>query len=190
MSTAFVLGNGLSRKELDLNVLTRYGTIYGCNALYRDFTPTVLVATDTPISETIQRSEYAFKHRFYTRKPLLGLGAQIIPEEIWGYSSGPVAVSLASQHGNSLVYLIGFDMGPASNGKFNNVYADTEFYKKSAAVPTYTGNWINQIKEITKKFSTTKFVRVVGPTTASINTLESISNLSHMPILDFQRSYK
>lgn len=190
MSTAFVLGNGISRKEIDLNALHQYGDIYGCNALYRDFVPTILVATDAPISETIQRSEYALKHSFYTRKPLLGLGARIIPEEIWGYSSGPVAVSLAAQHSHSLIYLIGFDMGPSAAGKFNNVYADTEFYKKSAAVPTYIGNWVNQIKEITKKFSSTKFVRVVGPTTANIKALESIPNLSHLPILDFQRSYK
>ena len=190
MSTAFVLGNGLSRKALDLDVLTRYGNIYGCNALYRDFAPTVLVATDTPISEAIQLSNYALKHRFYTRKPLPSLGAQMIPEEIWGYSSGPVAVALAAQHGHLLIYLVGFDMGPALAGKFNNVYADTEFYKKSTAVPTYTGNWVNQIKEITKKFSNINFVRVVGDTTASIKALESISNLSHMPIQEFQKSYK
>lgn len=189
MTTAFVLGNGISRKEIAIENLRRYGTIYGCNAAYRDFVPDVLVATDTPISEAIQRSEYALNHRFYTRKPLLGLGAQLIPEEIWGYSSGPVAVAIAAQQ-HSLIYLVGFDMGPTSNGKFNNIYADTEFYKKSAAVPTYTGNWINQIKDIAKKYSKTKFIRVVGSTTASIDAFKFIHNLDHMPILDFLKTYK
>ena len=190
MTTAFVLGNGTSRQGLDLNKLSEFGPIYGCNALFRDFVPSVLVATDTPISEAIQRSEYALKHRFYTRKPLLGLGAQIIPEDIWGYSSGPVAVNLAALAGNNRIYLIGFDMGPSSVGKFNNMYADSEFYKKSSAVPTYTGNWVNQIKTTVKKFPSIEFIRVVGMSTTSIKELESLPNLYHMPILDFQRSYK
>ena len=34
---AFVLGNGTSRKNIDHTQLSNKGTIYGCNALYRDF---------------------------------------------------------------------------------------------------------------------------------------------------------
>ena len=44
MTTAFVLGNGVSRKEIDLESLRKWGKTYGCNALYRDFAPDVLVA--------------------------------------------------------------------------------------------------------------------------------------------------
>ena len=86
MTTAFVLGNGLSRQAVDLQRLRRLGKIYGCNALYREFTPDVLVATDTPISEHIQRIEYANAHCFYTRYPINGLGAQRIPEDYFTYS--------------------------------------------------------------------------------------------------------
>ena len=35
----FCIGNGESRKGFDLEKLRPYGKIYGCNALYRDFTP-------------------------------------------------------------------------------------------------------------------------------------------------------
>ena len=44
---AFVLGNGTSRKDLDLSKLKQNGTVYGCNAIYRDYLPDYLVAVDT-----------------------------------------------------------------------------------------------------------------------------------------------
>ena len=58
MTTAFVLGNGVSRQHLSLAQLQRRGKIYGCNALYREFEPDVLVATDRPIATAIQESGY------------------------------------------------------------------------------------------------------------------------------------
>ena len=81
-------------------------------------------------------------------------------------------------------------MGPSSVGCFNNVYADTEFYKKSNSVPTYTGNWINQITTIVKTFSTIQFIRVVGRTTADISQFDCLTNLTHLPISEFQKTYK
>jgi hypothetical protein len=43
---AFVIGNGVSRQTIDLEKLKKYGTIYGCNAIYRNFNPDYLVAVD------------------------------------------------------------------------------------------------------------------------------------------------
>ena len=73
MSRAFVLGNGVSRQQVDLENLKHFGPIYGCNALYRDFTPTALISTDRPISERIQDSGYALKHKFTLASPLRDL---------------------------------------------------------------------------------------------------------------------
>jgi len=87
MSRAFVLGNGVSRQDVDLNNLKHFGPIYGCNALYRDFTPTALISTDKPISERIQDSGYAKNNRFYTRRPVPGSGALPVPQKYFGYSS-------------------------------------------------------------------------------------------------------
>ena len=148
------------------------------------------MATDTAIGQSIQHSGYALANCFYTRKPLPDLGARFIPEECWTYSSGPVAAYLAASNNHSPVYLLGFDMGPTSTGHFNNIYADTEFYKKSSAVPTYTGNWIDQIASISKKFANIQFIRVVGPTTADIAALSSLHNLVNQPISEFQKTYK
>lgn len=185
MTAAFVLGNGVSRLSVDLQNLKQRGKIYGCNALYREFEPDVLISTDKGIAQTIQNSGYAQKHVMYTRKPLPGLGARTVPQAYFGFSSGPIAVALAAQDRNRAVYLVGFDMGPLSNNRFNNVYADTEFYRKSIALPTYTGNWIRQIVTVCKDFPDISFHRVMGDTTAVISELSNIGNMRSMAMSDF-----
>ena len=185
MSTAFVLGNGLSRSGIDLKFLKTKGTIYGCNALYREFVPDVLVATDRPIAEKIQESGYALINKFYTRKPVPSKGAVRIPQEYWGYSSGPAALAIAADNQHSEIYLLGFDLGPTKDNKFNNVYANTEFYKTSQSVPTYTRNWVQQIVTVTKKFPQTQFLRVQGETTATIMEFVSLNNFAHLSSEEF-----
>ncbi len=186
MTAAFVLGNGISRQQIDLKLLKTLGKVYGCNAIYRDFTPDVLISTDLPISERIQVEGYSAKNMHFTRKPIPTLGAYKIAQQYFGYSSGPVAVGQAAIDGATAIYLVGFDMGPTRIGRFNNVYADTEFYKKSSAVPTFTGNWVRQIKQICKDFPKTSFFRVIGDTTAELADLNSIPNMLPMPMADFQ----
>lgn len=185
MSIAFVLGNGISRQAVDLKQLQSRGKIYGCNALYREFVPDVLVATDTPIAKSIQESNYALKHRFHTRRPMGNLGALAVPKEYFGYSSGPIAVSLAAKDQNQRVFLLGFDMGPGQDQKFNNVYAGTEFYKPVGATPTFTGNWVKQICKVISDHPHTQFFRICGETTHRIGELEALPNLYHQPMTVF-----
>jgi hypothetical protein len=184
MTTAFVIGNGVSRQAVDLELLQPLGKIYGCNALYRDFVPDVLVATDRPISTEIQNSGYPANNKFYTRKPIEGQGALKVPHEYYGYSSGPIATGIAALDHHLIIYMIGFDMGPV-NSKFNNIYADTDFYRKSDATPVFTGNWTKQIRKITEDFPNTRFIRVKGKTTADIAEFANIKNLTHLPMHTF-----
>ena len=185
MSRAFVLGNGISRQAIGVADMDHMGMIYGCNALYREHTPDVLVATDRPIAEHIQRSGYSVANRFYTRRPLPGFGAQVVPKPYFGYSSGPIAVALAAIDQNQIIYLVGFDMGPTATKTINNVYAGTEFYKPATAAPTFTGNWIRQLVRIMHDFRATQFVRVAGVTTARLAELESVPNLAHLDLSTF-----
>lgn len=185
MTIAFVLGNGLSRQHLNLAHLKNCGKIYGCNALYRTFTPDVLVATDKPIAEAIQNSGYALTNRFYTRRPIEGLGANQVLKQYHGYSSGPNALSIAANDGNQTIFLLGFDMGPTAENKFNNIYADTEFYKKSDANPTFTGNWVKQICQVVKDYPNTQFFRICGPTTAEIPEFAELKNFKHQDLPAF-----
>lgn len=182
MSIAFVLGNGISRVGLPLHDLRKHGPIYGCNGLFRDFTPDVLVATDRPIAEHIESTQYPLTNKFYTRRPSPDSGGLTIPKPYFGFSSGPVATALAANDKFRKIYMIGFDLGPTTNKTFNNIYADTEFYKASGSCPTYTGNWTKQIRHICQEFPETKFIRVMGPTTAKITELDSIKNMIHQPM--------
>jgi len=67
MSAVFVLGNGESRKSVDLDVLKTKGTVYGCNALYRDFTPDALICVDGGMMHEVYESGYALKNKCYFR---------------------------------------------------------------------------------------------------------------------------
>jgi len=185
MTIAFVLGNGLSRQHLNLAHLKNCGMIYGCNALYREFTPDVLVATDRPIAEAIQTSGYALTNRFYTRRPIDNSGAKKVLQEYHSYSSGPNAVALAAHDQHHRIYLLGFDMGPTADNTFNNMYSGTEFYKAPTAPPTFVGNWVKQIRKIAQDFPDKTFFRVCGKTTASLPELENIENLKHLDLATF-----
>lgn len=161
MSTAFVIGNGLSRKNIQLSCLQSQGKIYGCNALYRNFTPDVLVSTDRGISEEIQKSGYAKRNIHYTRSPYGNSGSKILPTETRGMSSGPNALHLAIQDRHSVIYLIGFDFG-STHSQFNNVYAGTAHYKKEEDDSTYAGNWKFHISRMIELGKYIQFIRVVN----------------------------
>ena len=67
MKRVFCIGNGESRRNVNLDALRKFGKIYGCNAMYRDFTPDVLVAVDQGIIHEIYQSGYAYAHECYFR---------------------------------------------------------------------------------------------------------------------------
>lgn len=182
-TTSFVLGNGRSRLGVDLTHLRSRGKIYGCNAIYRDFAPDVLVATDPGISQEIQASGYARSHIFYTRHPAEGTGARNI-ELYPGYSSGPVALAYAAYEAAQIIYLLGFDLG-GQDGRFNNVYADTPHYRKSTDTPTYYGNWVNQIYQIVKEYPQKKFIWVAAPNSPHPNEWVSLKNFQRITREDF-----
>lgn len=62
------LGNGESRKGLNLDKLITKYTIYGCNGLYREFTPDIMFCNDGGMTREIQKSGYAKKHEVRTRR--------------------------------------------------------------------------------------------------------------------------
>lgn len=55
----FLIGNGQSRKDFDLERLRPIGTIIGCNALYRDFNPDILIAIDSKMLNELKGAKYS-----------------------------------------------------------------------------------------------------------------------------------
>ena len=88
--TVFCIGNGQSRAPIDLIKLRPHGKIYGCNGLYRDFTPDVLCSVDGPMMHEIYQSGYADNNETWFRdwNPVPGMVyesvvfANLTPEEI------------------------------------------------------------------------------------------------------------
>lgn len=67
MTKVFCIGNGESRKSFNLDLLKPHGKVYGCNALYREYTPDVLVSVDHGIMHEIYQSGYCYKNETWFR---------------------------------------------------------------------------------------------------------------------------
>ena len=132
MNTAFVIGNGTSRKGFDLTKLKSYGTLFGCNALYRDYPdhsiPDFLVSIDDGIITEIEGSDFPSK-RF------------IVPpmDERWEPSecnigrprsnAGVNAMREAIKMGHDQLICLGFDFLIADRDQsVSNVYDGTDNY--------------------------------------------------------------
>ena len=63
----FVLGNGESRKDIDVELLKTKGKVYGCNAMFREHELDGLIAVDPMLEHEIYQSGYAHKNPCYFR---------------------------------------------------------------------------------------------------------------------------
>ena len=63
----FVLGNGESRKDIDVELLKTKGKVWGCNAIYREHELDGLIAVDPMMTHEIYRSGYAHNNPCYFR---------------------------------------------------------------------------------------------------------------------------
>lgn len=188
---AFVLGNGRSRLSVDPTSLLNIGTVYGCNAQYREFDPHYLIAVDVKMVNEIIEAGYHKSHQVWTN-PNKGISTKqhinfFSPHK--GWSSGPTALWFAASNGHKQIFILGFDY-QGIDGKFNNVYADTFNYKKSSDAATYHGNWLNQTEKVIKEFPYTKFYRIIEPGAFIPDRLgPTLANLSHITIEDFGKKF-
>jgi hypothetical protein len=189
-NTAFILGNGTSRLRLNPNDLKGLGTIYGCNALYREFDPDFLVAVDVKMVNEIIAAGYHKTHQVWTN-PNKGINSKtninyFSPHK--GWSSGPTALWFACNQGHKTIFIFGFDY-QGLEGKFNNVYADTFNYKKSADTATFFGNWLSQTEKTIREFKSISFYRVIEAGSFIPEKLSNLSNLQHITYEDFRQKH-
>ena len=173
-------------------MLLDIGTVYGCNAQYREFDPHYLVAVDVKMVNELIESGYAQKGTVWTN-PNKGIKDKnkinfFNPHK--GWSSGPTALWFAATNGHKTIYIHGFDY-QGLNGKFNNVYADTHNYKKSSDSATFFGNWLSQTERVIKEFVHTQFYRVVEPGAFIPDKLgPQYPNLKHISYKDFENTFQ
>lgn len=185
---AFILGNGITRLEIDCEGLLDYGTVFGCNRIYEEFAPSVLVSTDADMAKEIQQSGYSAKHIHYTRNIHLikDSGAQVLPKHIHGYSSGPAALGLAAQTDAIYLCMIGMDLKGVNN-MINNIYAGTPYYKPKNTEPMYYGNWIDQLDTLFKLHTDKRFIQVNPLNNWTADQLHKNANFQTMTLDEFSQ---
>ena len=188
--TAFVLGNGTSRKSINLEQLKTKGTVYGCNALYREFEPDYLVAVDTKMILEINKAGYQHGHSVWTNanRSYHQMNGFNFFNPSKGWSSGPTALHLASEHTNDNIYILGFDY-TGIDDKLNNIYADTLNYKKNHERATFHGNWLKQTMITCQKYSQKRYIRVVQENAFIPREFEKLNNLTHITVEEFKKSF-
>ena len=173
-SRALVIGNGESRRVIDMSVFSDY-TLIGCNAIHRDMHVHHLIccdqrmvreAVDNPM--TINTTIYVRDLWYhYFRKIRKNKNISLLPELPYEgdkrhdqpihWNSGPYAVLLAALLDHREISLIGFDLY-AKEDRVNNIYKGTANYSHANAAPVDPAYWKYQIGKIFEYFPDIDFV--------------------------------
>ena len=196
-STAFVLGNGQSRKGIEINDLMEKGTVFACNAVYRTHQPHWLVAVDPKMMLEIAETDYVVHNKVFSNyNNQYQKHQKLLDHVTWskpslGWSSGPTALKLACDQGFKEIYILGFDYkGLAVDAKknrfhLNNIYGDSRNYKKNNDEATFYGNWMNQTKRCLQDYQDINFHRVIPKGWFKPNDIDRPDNIDHPTIEEF-----
>jgi len=167
-NVAVIIGNGTNRLNFDLMRLKKLSGLlgsktvqtYGCNALYRDFSPDFLIAVgNNGIVDEIADKEYTNEHIVYSSAAhLLQFPGKfyLLPYDVYA-DAGTAAIYLAAFDEHKKIYLIGFD-GHEPNWN-NNVYAGTTGYD-GKNVHIDHSEWILNHKQVFDVYDDVDFVWV------------------------------
>ena len=175
-----VIGNGISRKNIDLWQLKKHYIVYGCNAIYREYQPDILFCVDDRMCNELHVSGYSKVHTVITpNKYSCPSATHIKINSNWKkWNCGSLAVLYACQKNPENVYLAGFDV-KYSNGKYKNIYAGTAHYANQNSVEQQhvVGAEVNQLTYCFYEYPEINFYRLYEN---NIPEWESISNLTHV----------
>lgn len=168
---SLVIGNGESRRSLDLKHFKNKITLIGCNAVYRDIEVDHLVCFDKRMVDESVHSEIK---NIYTRSrnykdfrkihkykqvkllpdlPYEGSSKQDHPDH---WNSGPYALLIAAQMPSPDIFVIGFDLY-GREGLVNNIYKGTANYSRPDSREVDPSFWIYQIKKIMRWYPEKNF---------------------------------
>jgi hypothetical protein len=175
---AVIIGNGPSRLELYpqgdlLQILKNHrgGLLankavqtYGCNALYQDFTPDFLVASNDMTHE-LANSNYCGNHIVYSSADavLTYPGKFYLTPQNPSWDAGAIAAYLACFDGHKQVYLMGFDHHTNEQFVNYNVYHGTTNYPDFIS-PNTQAFFVKTMTAVMNTYGDVDFVRVVPDT--------------------------
>jgi len=116
-----VIGNGVSRAPIPLDKIT--GITIGCNAIYRDYSPTYLTVIDYDMMKEIYDSGYEgtvyYRYRTLKRLELSEKDNWFTAHFVNGENAGNAGILMAKELEATSIDLIGFD------GISQKLYSDT-----------------------------------------------------------------
>ena len=197
-SIAFVLGNGESRKGIEINDLIERGTVFACNGVYRTHRPHFLIAVDPKMMFEIAEGDYMQNNKVWSNfNAQYNKNDKIKNHCNWfkpslGWSSGPTALRMACEHGFKEIYILGFDYQGLKEGaryKFNNIFKDSRNYKRGKDEATFHGNWMNQTKRCLQDFKDVNFHRIIPSGWFRPKDLEWSKNMDHPTTEEFMAKF-
>ncbi len=187
----FIIANGESRKNFDLNKIKGKGYIIGMNVLpiFEDFWPDALVSVDIATVKYICSHAKQVPDKLemwsYPRGGVKDPRVKRLAKD-WGWSSGPTSTRIALEYKKfKTIYILGMDFfGITPEGtidekngrKLNNMYKGMDRYRRSNSDRTYFGNWLNQMVSNTSNHPHAKFYHVVLENQKSPNKLAQKNN--------------
>ena len=186
---AYIIGNGPSRKDFDLNRLKETGQTYGCNALYRDFWPDFIFSVDTRMTQQMVADEVGLKTFHYApalevnRKQSKGMLHLIPNNPHW--ISGNAAFWTAGVHGHKNIYLLGFDFREYGKNQLNNIYQDTECYGERNDDKIFEG-WLKQFRDMLKMRPYVNYTVVHDNPPDYLNYLQTGTDLGNSKVISYK----
>lgn len=174
LDNCLVIGNGESRKNIDLNQFKEHYTLIGCNALCRDYIVDHVICCDRRMIEEVvtniktvdtkihvRDDWYHYYRKIRKNKNVLELpeipyNPKYKQDEKRNWGSGTYAVLIAAQMNFKNISLLGFDLYD-SNKRVNNIYKDTPNYSSSNQQPVDPSYWIYQIAQTFSLYPNTNF---------------------------------
>ena len=191
MSTAFIIGNGPTRLDINLHDLVGKGKIYGCNALYRDFDKfDYLVVIDEQFKKLI---EMGGKEGVVEGTKLILPPDEECVEETTGRLSnaGMNAMREAIRHGATKLFCLGFDFIIKDEvANTDNVYKDTEGYgEETHATYEDSKHRVNYLHWFMNQNKNVRFTFVVPDPIEIFNIGLNTDNVFGMTINNFNKHY-
>ena len=191
MSTAFIIGNGPTRLDVNLHDLVGKGKIYGCNALYRDFDQfDYLVVIDEQFKKLIEMG--GTEGVVENTKLILPPDEECVEQTTGRRSNaGMNAMREAIKRGATKLFCLGFDFVLTDEEKnTDNIYKDTEGYgEETHATYEDSKHRVNYLNWFMKQYKDVRFTFIIPDNSQMFNIGLDVDNAFGMTIENFNKHY-
>jgi hypothetical protein len=174
---AVAIANGATRANFDLTFIANHkgGLLaedklqsYGCNSLYKTFSPDFLVATDETVIKDISESEYINDNIVYVNAQHIVEypGKFYLVPQNPAFDAGSMAAYIAAFDGHKKVFLLGYDSYAESGENSAEIF------------------WIKTLLSVVQVYNDVEFVRVMP--TAEYSCSDALMSQPNFRQIDYR----